>query len=356
MRAYVLHEIGDIRLERVAEPEPKWGEVLVAVGAVGICGSDIPRVYRTGAYSYPLIPGHEFAGVVTKSGEGVEQTWEGKRVGIFPLIPCKECGPCLERKYELCRNYSYLGSRRNGGFAELVAVPAENLLEIPDSVTLEEAAMLEPMAVAVHAMRRGHLEKATPEEKRKPVAVCGLGTIGLLLVMFLREAGWENILAIGNKEFQKRTLTKMGLSADSYCDSRVVSVEKWIQDRTDGMGVQTFFECVGRNETVLQALNGAKPESRVVLVGNPASDMQLEKNAYWKLLRNQLTVTGTWNSTFLHEAADDWHYVLQRLQDGRIAPEKLITHKLDSEALEKGLHIMRDKTEDYGKIMAISSL
>ncbi|MCI8417106.1 MAG: galactitol-1-phosphate 5-dehydrogenase [Lachnospiraceae bacterium] len=353
MRAYVLHQRGDICLESVKNPKPGPGEVLVAVRAAGICGSDIPRVYKNGAYSYPLIPGHEFSGIVTEIGEGVEQRWVGKNVGVFPLIPCKECEPCQEKKYELCRNYSYLGSRRNGGFAELVTVPVENLLEIPANVSLEEAAMLEPMAVAVHAMRRGLSEEASPEEKRRPLAVCGLGTIGLLLVMVLQEAGWENILVIGNKEFQRRMVVELGIPEDSYCDSRTLSVERWIQNHTDGKGVQTFFECVGRNETVTQALNGAKPGSRVVLVGNPASDMILDKNIYWKLLRNQLMVTGTWNSTFIHEAADDWHYVLQRIQAKRIAPAGLITHKLNFESLEQGLHIMRDKTEDYGKIMII---
>ena len=92
MKAWVLHDIGDIRYEEVSKPNPAAGEVLLRVGAAGICGSDIPRIYDTGAHRMPLIPGHEFAGEVTETGEGVDGSWTGKRVGVFPLIPCRKCG------------------------------------------------------------------------------------------------------------------------------------------------------------------------------------------------------------------------------------------------------------------------
>lgn len=101
-----------------------------------------------------LIPGHEFSGQVEKCGPAADNKWSGKRVGIFPLIPCGECVLCKKKLFEMCRDYSYLGSRRHGGFAEYAAVPEKNLIELPDNVSFEEAAMLEPMAVAVHSIRR----------------------------------------------------------------------------------------------------------------------------------------------------------------------------------------------------------
>lgn len=347
MKAFVLEDIADIRLEEVVMPVPGEKEVLVKVGAVGICGSDIPRIYKTGAYSFPLIPGHEFSGTVVEVGSGVSAEWIGKRVGIFPLIPCKECGPCRKQQYEMCRHYSYLGSRRDGGFAEYVAVPAENLLELPDNVSLQAAAMLEPMAVAVHAMRRLALDG------EKTVAVCGLGTIGLLLVMFLREAGIQKIFVVGNKEFQKEKVLSLGIPEEYYCDSRSQNVEKWLLEHTGDMGVDAFFECVGKNETVKRAIALTAPGGQIQLVGNPYSEMILEKDLYWKILRNQLTVTGTWNSSFTGSAQDDWHYVLDRLKAERIKPEGFISHELPFEELEKGFRIMRDKIEDYVKIMAV---
>jgi len=358
MKAYVLRDINQFDLEEVTKPQLAENEVLVAVKAAGICGSDIPRVYKTGTYSYPLIPGHEFSGMVEEAGSGVDKTWIGKRVGIFPLIPCKKCGPCLKKQYEMCRSYSYLGSRRDGGFAEYVSVPAGNLVELPENVSYEEAAMLEPMAVAVHAMRRV-MPKASDT-----VAVCGLGTIGLLLVMFLREAGVENILVVGNKEYQRQTALRLGISEENYCDGRNADAEQWISSRTGGIGVDIFFECVGKNETVTQAVNATTPGGKIMLVGNPYSDMKLDKAVYWKILRHQLLVTGTWNSSFdfpedlvkkekEQSASDDWRYVLKRLSDKRIAPAELITHRYSLAELEQGFLVMRDKSEDYVKVMCI---
>ncbi len=505
MKAWILHEIGEIQLEELEKPLPGRGEVLIAVKAAGICGSDIPRIYETGAHTHPLIPGHEFSGVVEAVASEADAAWLGKRVGIFPLIPCRSCPPCANKLYEMCRHYDYLGSRRNGGFAEYAAVPVECLVELPDNVTFAEAAMLEPMAVAVHAMRRafpemkytgsrtkpvketlGHagkqaLEKKTgqqteqrtgpigqttqtaeesieqrTEAKQTPeepieqraetetpqtptgpieqttetpqtptesieqttgtsadsigetihtptapieksgrgdeaaaapdtagtVVVCGLGTIGLLLLMMLleRRAGQEVshnperskardngtdaagagpgdsvILAIGNKDYQKQMVLELGLSEDAYCDSREQDVSQWLMERGGKQGVDIFFECVGKNETLRLAVDNAAPGGRVCLVGNPYSDMLLEKSVYWKILRNQLYITGTWNSSFTGEPDDDWAYVLELLSRRRIVPEKLITHRFSVDELEKGFQIMRDKAEDYVKIMAFPS-
>lgn len=345
MKAWVLHGINDIRFGEIDEPLPMADEVIVSVKAVGICGSDIPRIYQTGAHVHPLIPGHEFSGQVIKAGKHVDAGWIGKRVGIFPLIPCQSCDACRKQHYELCRNYNYLGSRRNGGFAEYVAVPEWNLIELPENVLDEEAAMLEPMAVAVHAMRRVNLcENDT-------AVVWGLGTIGMLLLMFLKDAGIENIFVVGNKEFQKNTVLKLGLDEKCYCDAGTQDTEEWIFEHTHGRGADVFFECVGKNETFSQAVNLTAPEGRICLVGNPYSDMLLEKSIYWKILRNQLIVTGTWNSSFAHAAEDDWHYVLDRLKKKKIAPAELISHRFELQEAEQGFLTMLKKREDYIKIM-----
>ena len=348
MKAWVLHNINDFRLEEVENPRLQDDEVLVAVRAAGVCGSDIPRVFYTGTYSYPLIPGHEFSGIVADIGKNVDLKWKNQRVGVFPLIPCYSCKSCQDGQYEMCRSYSYLGSRRNGGFAEYVAVPEKNLIALPDNVSYEEAAMLEPMAVAVHAMRKiASLESEC-------IVICGLGTIGLFLLMFLIESGRKNILAVGNKEFQRQMAVKMGLPEECYRDSRLQDVEQWLLERTDGVGADVFFECVGKNETLMESIGLTGAGGRVMLVGNPASDMTLSKAVYWKILRNQLTVMGTWNSSFTHDREDDWHYVLDRLKDNRIAPAELITHRFALTDLYRGFEVMRDKSEEYGKIMGIN--
>lgn len=353
MRAWVLHDIGNITLDEVDVPQPADGEVLLMVHAAGICGSDIPRIYDTGAHNMPLIPGHELAGEVVSVGAGVDAAWIGKRVGVFPLIPCKKCRPCRERRFEICRSYSYLGSRRDGGFAEYVAVPAWNLIELSDNVSYEEAAMSEPMAVAVHAIRR--VEPKSDET----VVVYGLGTIGELIVMFLIDMGIRNILVVGNKEFQKNNLLGMGIPEENYCDSKSTDVKGWIMEHTAGYGTNVAFECVGNNVTVAQAIDLAAPAARVCMVGNPHSDMELPRDVYWKLLRHQLVVTGTWNSSYYGCDAidcdkDDWHYVQERLAKGVIHPAELVTHRYNIEKLENGFQIMHGKTEDYVKIMMVN--
>lgn len=347
MKAWVMRGIGDIQFEEVMEPKPAENEVLVSVKAVGICGSDIPRIYKTGTYHFPTIPGHEFSGIVAEAGNGVNSEWKNKRVGVSPLIPCRACMPCREKQYEICRNYGYLGSRQDGGFAEYVAVPEWNLIELPKSISFVEAAMLEPMSVAIHAMRKAQAGKDGV------CVICGLGTVGMFLLMFLKDVGVRNVLAVGNKDFQKRTALKFGLEEDCYCDSRTEDVSKWVMEHTDNRGADTFFECVGKNETVSLAVDLTAPAGKVMLVGNPASEMTFQKAVYWKILRNQLTVLGSWNSSFMHSMEDDWHYALERIQNHRVHPVELVTHRFPLERLSEGLILMRDKTEEFGKVMII---
>ena len=357
MNAWVLHDVNSFTYEDRVKPEPDAGWVLVRVKAAGICGSDIPRAFTTGAHKKDLVIGHEFSGCVEAVGADVDVDWIGKKVGIFPLIPCRKCGPCSQGRYEMCRNYNYLGSRCDGGFADYVAAPVANLIEIPENVTYEQAAMLEPMAVAVHAMRRGleligESRDGAVSNADMKIAVCGLGTIGLLLVMFLRQKGFRNIYVIGNKASQKKHIDTLGISEEYFCDSREHNITEWLAEHAGG--VDMFYECVGKNETVACAVDSLNPAGALVLVGNPYSDMSLEKAVYWKILRNQLKLTGTWNSSFTGDKDDDWHYVINCLEQGLVAPEKMISHRYEMKELMQGFLIMRDKTEDYVKIMGVN--
>ena len=369
MKAYVLKNIADISFEEAPEPvfDGKGIDgaasfasvkdddcVIVKVRAAGICGSDIPRIYKTGAYHHPMIPGHEFSGEITAIGGNVPKEALGKRAGIFPLIPCGECTPCKSGKYEMCRHYNYLGSRCNGGFAEFVKVPFWNIVYLPDEVSFEQAAMLEPLSVSLHAIRRSGIEtRADKIDRDLPIAVCGMGTIGLFTVMHLRGLGYKNILCMGNKDHQKKALLELGVDESSYLDIRSGDAVSFIREKTCGEGAEFFFECVGRNEVISTGLNSLAPSGHLQLVGNPASDMTLGKDEYWKILRQQFTVTGTWNSSFSHSPDDDWTAVLDALRSGMISPEKLISHRLSLPDLEKGFEIMRDKKEGYIKVMCL---
>ena len=357
MKAWILHDVNEISFEDTGIPLPKENEVLLKVKACGICGSDIPRIYETGAHRMPLILGHELSGVIEGIGKNVKPYLINKRAGVYPLIPCRKCKPCMEGHFELCRSYNYLGSRCNGGFAEYVTVPEANLIKLPDEVSYEEAAMLEPMAVAVHAVRKGTDDFKLPRDRA--IAVCGLGTIGLMVCAFLKEAGYESIYAIGNKEYQREKIKKLRISGDRYTDNTqkepVSNEDKHKNEQTDKKVIDpaptVFFDCVGKNECVKQGIDILSPKGRLVCVGNPYTDMVLPKDTYWKILRNELTVTGTWNSAFNGTDNDDFNYVLKRISEKRINAELFISHRLSLKELNKGLHIMKDKTEDYTKIM-----
>ncbi len=352
MKAWVLHAVNDIRLEDIKKPEASPGEVIVKVKAAGVCGSDIPRIYKTGAHNMPLIPGHEFSGIVDSLGEGVEDNLLGKRVAVFPLIPCGVCDSCKKLKPQLCRNYDYIGSRRDGAFAEYVRVPAENLMEVPDNVSFEEAAMLEPMAVAVHAIRQGMESFGAEMPLDKNFVICGAGTIGLILAMFLKAKGVRKLFFIGNKDSQKNRVYGLGISEENFCDKRISDPVEWLKERG---GSDFYLEAVGRNESLSYGVETMNPGARIVAVGNPYSDMTLSRETYWKILRNEGFITGTWNSVFLpnDNAGDDWHYVRDYLAAAKVQPSGLISHKFPIAELEKGFKIMRDKSEDYCKVMLI---
>lgn len=345
MKAYVLEGINQLEYREVPVPLPGVDEVIVKVSHVGICGSDIPRIFKTGTYHFPTIPGHEFAGVVHSAGSERYQHLVGKRVGVFPLIPCMQCRQCRKMQYEMCQSYNYLGSRTDGAFAEYVKVPVWNLIELPENVSAEAAAMLEPTCVALHAIRQADLSGA------ESAAVYGCGTIGILVLQWLKARGIRQVYAIGTRMEQQRLIDEV--SDAVFCNCREQKPVDFIMQQTDNRGVDIVFECVGVNESVNNAVNSVAAGGQVVLVGNPADNIELEKQIYWKILRRQVTIYGTWNSSFTKEDDDDWHMAVKAIGEGKIRPAKQITHKLAFEELKYGLEVMKDKTVFSNKIMIL---
>lgn len=346
MKAYVLNGINRLEYVDVPLPDLDEGEVLVEVKAVGICGSDIPRIYETGTYHFPTIPGHEFAGIVHSVSDNSLSKWIGKRVGVFPLIPCKQCVSCRNKQYEMCINYDYLGSRRDGGFAEYTAVPVWNLIELPDSVSFEQAAMLEPASVGIHALRQVNVSNV------KRAAVFGTGTIGVLIAQWLRILGVERTCLVGTNDAQKELVSRLGFV--DFCNRNKTDVEQYIENFTSGIGVDLAIDCAGYSSVVADCLNSVKCGGDILIVGNPHGDLQLPKEVYWKLLRKQVRMCGTWNSTFVPEAQeDDWRLTLEKIVGGQLQPQYQITHRISFEQLQEGLEIMRTKKEFYNKVLVV---
>lgn len=328
MKAWVLHGIGDLQYEDVPLPElqPSWA--LVRVLATGICSSDIPRIFEKGTYHFPTIPGHEFCGRVEAVHDEADRGLVGKRVGVYPLIPCEKCPSCLKGEYETCSNYDYIGSRRDGGFAEYVAVPVWNLIELPDSVSDIQGALLEPAAVALHAVKRGNIKPGDT------VCVVGTGAIGILAGQWAKLYGAERVVVKGRSEAKREIVERCGLEYSVRPDGRF----------------DCIIEAVGTEKALEESLDLTIPGGRVVLMGNPDGDRALSQNLYWSILRKQLTLVGTWNSSFGGEDSD-WRMAVKAIESREIRIETAVSHTVGMSQLAIRLKIMKDKAELFCKIL-----
>jgi L-iditol 2-dehydrogenase len=344
MKACVLHAAGDLRLEEVPVPEPGPGEVLLRVDACGVCGSDIPRIFEKGTGSFPLIPGHEFAGVVESTGRGVNKKLAGRARTVFPLIPCRKCALCEVGAYAQCADYDYLGSRSNGAFAEYVCVPAWNLLPVPAALSAEEAAMTEPAAVAAHALRRAGVDIGDN------VLIFGAGPIGLMLGKWAEAWGAERVMLVDIDIHKLRFAKQCGFK--HLLDATKSDVDHWVKYKT-GHGADVVIEGSGSTAAFEQCMACARPFGSVVLMGNPAGEMKLSQNGYWHILRKELRVLGTWNSRYSDLPRNEWKLVLDFMASGRIDAKAFITHRCYLEDLPGHLRMMRDKTAFYNKVMFV---
>lgn len=327
LKAYVLHGINDLRYEDRPMPELQSGWAMVKVLAAGICSSDIPRIFEKGTYHFPTIPGHEFCGQVEAVADNADNSWVGKRVGVFPLIPCKECPSCQKGEYETCEHYDYLGSRRDGGFAEYAAVPVWNLIELPDTVSDIQGALLEPAAVALHAVKRAEIPDGGS------VCVVGTGAIGLLAGQWAKLRGAEYVAIKGRDDAKRKLVESCGLD--------------YLKDAS-GKQFDRVIEAVGSETALAESIHLTAPGGRLVLMGNPDGPRAISQDTYWRILRKQLTIVGTWNSSFGREKSD-WSETVDAIAC-KLQTNPIVSHILKKEQLEFGLTLMQDKTRPHCKV------
>lgn len=344
MKACVLEAVGNLVYKEVEKPVPKEGEVLVKIKACGICSSDIDRVFKTGTYHFPTIPGHEFAGVIEELGKGVDESLLGKKAAVFPLLPCKKCPSCLAGEYARCDNYNYFGSRCDGGFAQYIAVPVWNLVLMNDDMPYTTAALCEPAAVALHAIERAEFSD------EDSVVIVGTGTIAFLISVILKSYGAKKIIMIGRNSRKLEVASKIeGLT---YIDSSKEGVQDIVWKLTDNQGADVVIESVGSSESIGQSLCLVKKGGHVVLMGNPAGDIHLNRNDYWKILRNELYVRGTWNSSY-NENNNNWKKVIKILNEQKEILDNLITAEFSLSEHEQAFNLLRDKKHMTLKVMFV---
>lgn len=308
---------GNLEVLETAPPVPGPGDALVRVGASGLCGTDLlvyDDVYRgrNRPVPFPLIVGHEAAGEVVELGPGTTWPAPGTRVGIEAVAGCGHCYHCLRGHYNLCQDWHHIGLTRAGVLAELVVVSTTALLPLPDDVTLESAAFLEPLATAVHTLERVRPAPGTS------AAIVGPGPLGFLHLLMLQAAGGGPIVMYGQAGDESRLELAASLGADTFLGNpRAIAAHA--DQATGGIGFGLSIESAGTSSAIQTALEIVAGNGTLVslgIVGSTTIDVL-------QVMRKDLTWIGVVASVRRHLAE-----AIRLIQTGKIKPQVLITHRL----------------------------
>ncbi|BEU86714.1 galactitol-1-phosphate 5-dehydrogenase [Selenomonas sp. TAMA-11512] len=345
MKALKLYGIRDIRFDEASEePQIKNGsDVKIRIKAAGICGSDISRYAKLGPYVPGMIWGHEFAGEVVEVGSEVDRFKAGDRVTVSPAMTCRTCESCRAGKPAQCEHLEVLGAKEPGAFAEYIVVPAAHVVDIPDGVSFEAAAMTEPSAVVAHGFYK------TPLQPGDSVAVLGCGTIGLLAVQWAKIFGAEKVIALDIDD-EKLALAK-SIGADETINSMGVEPYEKVLEVTNGHGVTLSVESAGTPITSAQAFSLPGKGGSVLYLGIPYGDVMVKRLYFEKIVRNELKVFGSWNAVSAPYPGKEWTSTLYFMQAGKLQTAPLITHRASFAEGPRMFEMTAERKESFGKIM-----
>ena len=248
------------------------------------------------------------------------------------MLPCRKCAACQVGEYVKCEDYDYYGSRRDGAFADYLAVDKRNLVLLDDSISYAEASLMEPAAVARAAVRRMQI---TLGDK---VVIFGAGPIGLMAAQWAKKAGAGLVRVVDISEEKLAFAKKFGF-------------EPYDPDR-DGL-CHCALEGTGASAALNNAVKSLLPNGRLVLMGNPFGDMNIERSVYSEILRREITMLGTWNSSY-NDRVNDWTAVAEEMSRGEMQFEPLITHRFPLSRCNEALEMMRDKKEFFTKVTFVT--
>jgi (R,R)-butanediol dehydrogenase/meso-butanediol dehydrogenase/diacetyl reductase len=339
MKALRWYAKKDLRYEDMPEPSPGPGQIKVKVDLAGICGSDL-KEYTDGpnmidTSKVPLVLGHEFVGKIAEVGKGVTGFKVGERVTALGYLYCGQCYFCKKGMYNICANAGFTGLTTDGCMAEYVVIPSYAAFKVPDSVSNELGALVEPLSVSLHAVQRGNVRPGDT------VAIVGAGTIGLGVVLAARAAGAAKVYVVDKVKSRGKLALAMGATA--FINSGDEDPEQRVKELTGGLGADVSFECVGIEVTAQLAQKLARNGGNVVIIGvfeAPAS-MDL-----FEMMFHQKNILGS--PIYVNEAAT----VIALLADKRIEPSRMITGRVSlKDAVEKGFEELIRNKEDNIKIL-----
>jgi len=323
MKALVLEDYKKLVLNDVPEPEIGPSDILIKVHSCGICGSDVHGFDgSSGRRIPPVIMGHEASGEIAKIGNDVNRFLPGQRVTFDSMISCARCVFCRNGRPNLCEDRMVLGVscddyRRHGAFAEYVAVPESIVFALPDALPYDEAAMVEPVSVAVHAVNRTNVTLGDT------AVVVGAGMIGLLTVQALRTAGCGRIIAVDLAADRLELAAKLG--ADETIESGGgVDVPALIRDKTNGLGADVVMEAVGADATVTMSIDSVRKGGTVTLIGNIAATVNFGLQS---VVTREISVLGSCASS------NDYPSCLELMARGSIRVAPILSASVP---LEKG--------------------
>lgn len=259
MLQQVMTAPGEIIFREVPTPRPKKGEVLIKIMKIGVCGSDIHVYHGEHPFTtYPVTQGHEVSGEIAELGEGVEGLKPGQKVTIQPQVVCGQCHPCRHGKYNLCESLKVMGFQTTGVASHYFAVDASKVTLLPQDMSFDEGAMIEPLAVAVHAVRRAG------DVKGMKIAVLGAGPIGILVAQTAKGLGAESVMITDISHIRLAKAKECGID---FCvntkehDFGDAMITDFGPDKAD-----VIYDCAGNNITMGQAIKYARKGSTIILV------------------------------------------------------------------------------------------
>jgi D-arabinitol dehydrogenase (NADP+) len=328
MESVVIRKPKEIFVMEKEIPEPGPGEVLIQVMASGICGTDL-HIYR-GEYlgDYPVIPGHEFSGVVTAAGSQVTRFHSGDRVAVEPNIACDNCSHCLNNRQNFCLNWQAIGVTLPGGMEQYVTAPEKAVFGIGD-LPYEQAAFMEPLSCVVHGVERAHIDLADK------VAILGAGPIGDLILQMARLQGAAHITVLENNPGRAELARQLG--AD-----RVVS-------RMEDLELNTYdvvIDATGVIPVMNRAIDFARHGGTVLLFGVPPSGKNMEVEAF-KIFQKGLTLLSSYTSV------RNSFQAVSLLQTGQVQVDPLISHRLPLKELPRALEMIESHDPAVKKVIIL---
>ena len=342
MKAVVMNKPGDVELVDMDVPVPGEGEVLMKIAACGVCGSDLARMYVKGPHKLPLVCGHEFSAWIEALGPGVEGFEVGDLVTVPPMLPCFACPPCVQGQFSLCEDYDYYGSRRHGAYAEYVAGPANLLLKVPQDLDPRAAAMVDPAAIALHALWRTHLRHG-----HRVAVFGGGGPIGLFAIQWAKLAGAGEVVSVDVSP------EKVDLALQAGATAAVTPAE--VADIA-GVGFDVVVECSGNPAAEDQAVSVTARHGDAVFIGIPNADVPIRDKNWARFMRLEINLLGAWNSFSAPFPGAEWTTTVDAMHRGDLKWEFMITHVLPLSAVGDTIKAMHERTIHSSKVLFIPGM